>query len=86
MAALTAITGVGRWTAEVYLLMCEGRADAFPAGDLALQVAIHGAEDWAGPRVSERTLRARAEAWRPWRGVAAHLLWAYYPTLPRRPV
>ena len=85
VAVLTQITGVGRWTAELYLLMCEGRADAFPAGDLALQVAMHGAEDWAGSRPSERALRARAEAWRPWRGVVAHLLWAYYRTLPRRP-
>ena len=84
VAVLTRITGVGRWTAELYLLMCEGRADAFPAGDLALQVAMHGAEDWAGPRPSERALRVRAEPWRPWRGVAAHLLWAFYQALPPR--
>jgi DNA-3-methyladenine glycosylase II len=85
VAEMTRITGVGRWTAELYLLMAEGRADAFPAGDLALQVAMHGAEDWAGPRPAEKALRARAEPWRPWRGVVAHLLWAYYRTLPRRP-
>ena len=80
---LTRITGVGRWTAEIYLMMSEGRPDAFPAGDLALQAAMLAAEGLTGARPSERALRARAEPWRPWRGVAAHLLWAFYPTLPR---
>jgi DNA-3-methyladenine glycosylase II len=81
---LTAITGIGRWTAEVYLLMCEGRPDAFPAADLALQEAMRAAE--ARPeRPSERALRARAEPWRPWRGVAAHLLWAFYRLERGRP-
>ena len=81
-ARLVAIKGVGRWTAEVYLLMAEGRPDAFPAGDLALQEATRAGEGWP-QRPSERALRARAEAWRPWRGVAAHLLWAFYRV--RRP-
>ena len=83
-ARLTAVTGVGRWTAELYLLMCEGRADAFPAADLALQEATRVAEGWP-QRPSERVLRARAEAWRPWRGVAAHLLWACYRLQRERP-
>ena len=83
-ARLTAITGVGRWTAELYLLMCEGRPDAFPAADLALQEAMRAAEGWP-QRPSERALRARAEAWRPWRGVAAHLLWAWYRLQRGRP-
>ena len=77
IAALTSIKGVGRWTAELYLLFCEGRLDAFPAGDLALQEGLRMAEDGEG-RLSEKGLYARAEAWRPYRGVAAHLLWAYY--------
>ena len=83
-ATLTAIKGVGRWTAEVYLLMCEGRADAFPAGDLALQEAMRAAEG-SPQRPSERALRARAEPWRPWRGVAAHLLWGFYRVARRPP-
>jgi len=87
VAALTAVKGVGRWTAEVYLLMCEGRPDAWPAGDLALQEAWREAQGDA-VRPDERALRARAEPWRPWRGVAAHLLWAAYlqarPPRPRR--
>lgn len=80
LAALVAIKGVGLWTAEVYLLMCEGRADAFPAGDLALQEAwreVAGLE----ARPNEKALRRMAEPWRPWRGVAAHLLWAWYVTM-----
>ena len=83
VGVLTRITGVGRWTAEIYLMMSEGRPDAFPAGDLALQAAMLAAEGLTGARPSERALRARAEPWRPWRGVAAHLLWAFYLTLPR---
>lgn len=78
VAVLTAVKGVGRWTAEVYLLMCEGRPDAFPAGDLALQEAWREAEGAGAGRPDEKALRARAEPWRPWRGAAAHLLWAAY--------
>ncbi len=77
IAALVSLKGVGRWTAEVYLLFCEGRLDAFPAGDLALQEAVReleGAED----RPNEKALYARGETWRPYRGVATHLLWDYY--------
>jgi DNA-3-methyladenine glycosylase II len=77
VAALTSLKGVGRWTAELYLLFCEGRLDVFPAGDLALQEAIRVA-DGAESRMTEKQLYARAEAWRPHRGVAAHMLWAYY--------
>ena len=80
LAALVAIKGVGLWTAEVYLLMCEGRTDAFPAGDLALQEAWREAAGLAA-RPNEKALRELAEPWRPWRGVAAHLLWAWYVTL-----
>ncbi|MFH3479042.1 MULTISPECIES: DNA-3-methyladenine glycosylase [unclassified Xanthobacter] len=74
---LVRLPGVGRWTAELYLLFCLGRADAFPAGDLALQVALGEGFDLGG-RCTELGLRAIAEDWRPLRGVAAHLLWAYY--------
>jgi DNA-3-methyladenine glycosylase II len=80
LTALVAIKGVGLWTAEVYLLMCEGRTDAFPAGDLALQEAWREASGLES-RPDEKALRRLAEPWRPWRGVAAHLLWAWYVTL-----
>jgi len=79
-AELVRLPGIGRWTAEIYLLFCLGHADVLPAGDLALQVA---AADLLGlsARPSERELRALAERWRPHRGAAAHLLWAYYHVL-----
>jgi DNA-3-methyladenine glycosylase II len=76
-AMLTALHGIGPWTADLYLLFCLGHADAFPAGDLALQEASRIV--FALPaRPSARDLGALADAWRPWRGAAAHLLWAYY--------
>ncbi|MFK8252711.1 DNA-3-methyladenine glycosylase family protein [Ancylobacter terrae] len=76
-AALVALPGIGPWTAEVYLLFALGRADAFPAGDLAVQIAA--AEALGHPeRLAAPALEAIAEDWRPLRGVAAQLLWAYY--------
>lgn len=74
---LTTVKGIGPWTADIYLLFCLGHPDAFPAGDLALQEAArlaYGLE--ARPR--EQEFVALAERWRPWRGVAAKVLWAYY--------
>jgi DNA-3-methyladenine glycosylase II len=82
VAALTALKGVGRWTAETYLMFCEGRFDLFPAGDIALQEALRLA-DGAPTRLPEKALYARAEGWKPYRGVAAHLLWAYYGAVKR---
>jgi DNA-3-methyladenine glycosylase II len=82
IARLTAIKGVGLWTAELYLLFCLARRDAFPAGDLALQEGLRFAEG-SRVRLGEKQLYARAEAWRPDRGVAAHLLWAYYSGVKR---
>jgi DNA-3-methyladenine glycosylase II len=82
VTTLVALHGIGRWTAEAYLMFCEGRSDFFPAGDLALQEALRLA-DGAEERLTEKALYARAEAWRPHRGVAAHLLWAYYGALKR---
>jgi DNA-3-methyladenine glycosylase II len=74
---LTALHGVGPWTADVYLLFCLGHSDAWPAGDLALQDAIRlGLGLDARPTTTEMT--ALAEVWRPFRGAAAHLWWAYY--------
>ncbi len=77
IAAMTALKGVGVWTAEVYLLFCAGHRDIFPAGDLALRSAAGHALGLA-ERPGEKTLREIAGRWRPWRSVAARLLWAYY--------
>ena len=82
-AELVAVPGIGPWTADAYLLFCLGHADAFPAGDLALQEAARlllGLE--ARPRAADLT--AHAERWRPWRGVAAFALWAYYAKVKGR--
>jgi DNA-3-methyladenine glycosylase II len=82
-AALTALHGVGPWTADIYLLFCLGHADAFPAGDLAVQEAARIAFGLR-KRPDPKALTKLAQAWRPWRGVAAHLLWAYYHAVKRR--
>lgn len=81
--ALTAIHGIGPWTADIYSLMCLGHADSFAAGDLALQEAARHAFGMS-ERPGARSLHALAEQWRPWRGVAAHLLWASYAILKGR--
>ena len=76
-AKLTAVKGIGPWTADIYLMFCLGHADAFAAGDLALQEAARLAFELES-RPPAAALAGLAEAWRPWRGVAARLLWAYY--------
>ena len=76
-ATLTAVHGIGPWTADIYLLFCLGHADAWPAGDLAIQEAMRVAFNLkARPNAKEAI--AFAETWRPWRGAAAYLLWSYY--------
>ena len=82
-ATLTALHGVGPWTADIYLLFCLGHADAFPSGDLAVQESARIALNLR-KRPDAKQLTKIAEAWRPWRGVAAHLLWAYYHVVKRR--
>jgi len=77
VAALTAIKGVGRWTAETWLMFCDGRTDLFPGGDVALQEAMRWV-DRGEVRPNEKEAYARAEIWRPHRGIAAHLLWGWY--------
>jgi DNA-3-methyladenine glycosylase II len=77
VASLVALPGIGRWTAEIYAMFSLGRADVFAPADLALQEAARLLFDLP-ERPKERALRAMAEAWSPWRGVAARLLWAYY--------
>ncbi|WP_419906663.1 DNA-3-methyladenine glycosylase family protein [Hoeflea sp.] len=83
IAAMTALKGIGPWTAEVYLLFCAGHGDIFPAGDVALQAAAGHALGFEA-RPDQKTLRQIAVDWQPWRGVAARLLWAYYATEMRR--
>ncbi|NEJ70282.1 DNA-3-methyladenine glycosylase 2 family protein [Rhizobium phaseoli] len=83
LGELTALKGVGPWTAEVYLMFCGGHADVFPAGDVALQNAV-GAAFGLAARPQPKALAAMAEAWAPWRSVAARLFWAYYATKMRR--
>ena len=83
-AALRAIPGIGPWTATIYRLMALGRPDAWPVHDIALAQAV--AELWHLPaRPSPEQMLALAEGWRPWRAVAARLLWHYYLSRPKRP-
>jgi DNA-3-methyladenine glycosylase II len=77
IAALTRIKGIGRWSAEIYLLFAEGRPDIWPAGDLAVQIEI-GRILGHPERPSEKQTRAWSEAWRPHRGAAAIFAWHHY--------
>lgn len=80
---LTALPGIGPWTADVYLLFCLGHGDAWPAGDLAVQEAVKvglGLKE----RPTPKQMAPLAEPWRPLRGAAAHLWWAYYRVLRNR--
>ena len=77
IALLTRIKGIGRWSAEIYLLFAEGRTDVWPAGDLAVQVEIGKLLGLEG-KPSEKQLRELAEAWRPHRGAVAVLAWHSY--------
>ena len=74
IAHLTAVKGIGRWSAEIYLLFAEGRPDVFPAGDLAVQIEIGNILGLEG-KPTEKAVRALAEAWRPHRGAAAVFAW-----------
>ena len=81
--ALTRVRGIGRWTADIYLLMALRRADVWPRGDLALVVAIRevkGLDSRPGPEA----FAAMGEPYRPWRAAAARVLWHHYLSTPRR--
>jgi DNA-3-methyladenine glycosylase II len=83
IARLVALPGIGPWTAEIYAMFSLGHADVFAAGDLALQEsgrALFGLDQ----RPDAAALRKSAEAWAPWRSVAARILWAYYRVLKSR--
>lgn len=77
IASLTRVKGIGRWSAEIYLLFAEGRADIWPAGDLAVQIEV-GRILGHEARPSEKLTRELAEAWRPHRGAAAIFTWHHY--------
>ena len=82
-AHMTAVSGIGPWTAHIYLMFCLGHADAFAPGDLALQEAARigfGLE----ARPNPKEMAVIAENWRAWRGVAARLLWSYYAVVKTR--
>jgi len=84
ISAIATVRGMGRWSAEVYLLFALEREDVFPAGDIALAgaaAALKGLPARPGPV----PLRALAEQWRPWRGLAARLLWHHWRFLTGRP-
>jgi len=77
IATLTAVTGIGQWTAEIYAMFALGRADVFASGDLALQEAVRMA--YALPnRPTSKAMAEMAQQWSPWRAVAARALWSYY--------
>jgi DNA-3-methyladenine glycosylase II len=81
--ALTAVHGIGPWTANIYLLFCIGHADAWPAGDLALQEAARLLFKLKS-RPTTKEMQPLAEPWQPWRGAAAYMLWTYYRVAKQR--
>lgn len=80
---LTALHGIGPWTADVYLLFCLGHGDAWPAGDLAVQEGVRIGLGLA-TRPTAKQMVPIAEPWRPMRGAAAHLWWSYYRAVKKR--
>ena len=80
---LTALHGIGPWTADVYLLFCLGHGDAWPAGDIAMQEAVKVGLGLT-TRPTAKQMAPLAEPWRPLRGAAAHLWWSYYRVLKKR--
>lgn len=83
VATLTQVPGIGVWTAEIYAMFSLGRADIFAPGDLAMRESARLLFDWS-ERPTPRAFREMAQAWSPWRAVAARLLWAYYQTVKDR--
>ena len=77
IARLTRVKGIGRWSAEIYLLFAQGRPDIWPAGDLAIQAGLHQILDLP-ERPDERTTRALAADWSPHRGAVAVFIWHHY--------
>ena len=78
---ITSLRGFGRWSAEIYLMFCLQRADLFPAGDLALRVALQKLKRHPEP-LDEKGARALVEDWSPYRSAASLFLWHYYRGAP----
>ena len=83
VSELTQVSGVGNWTAEIYVMFSLGRADVFAPGDLALQEATRSLFNLQ-ERPNEKELRSMAKDWSPWQAVAARLLWSYYNQQKKR--
>jgi DNA-3-methyladenine glycosylase II len=84
IAAISSVRGLGRWTAEVYLVFALERLDVFPAGDIALAASVAGLKDLP-TRPTPIQLRTMADAWRPYRALAARLLWHHWRFMTGRP-
>ncbi len=82
---LMSLKGIGRWSAEIYLMFCCGHWDFFPAGDIALRSAA-GDIYYGGNRPDEKELRMLAERWSPYKSIAARLLWRYYADMKNREI
>ena len=82
-AALTALPGIGPWTSTIYRLMVLRRPDAWPVHDIALAQALAELRGLDAPARRRRRCSALAETWRPWRAVAARILWHHYLSTPR---
>ena len=85
MESLQSVKGIGRWTAEIYLLFCLGRPNVWPAGDIAVQSALQSLAGY-DVRPAPEDMDEAAEKWRPVRGVAALILWNYYRHINQRPI
>jgi len=85
MESLQSVKGIGRWTAEIYLLFCLGRPNVWPAGDIAVQSALQSLAEYEA-RPGTQEMDEAAENWRPVRGVAALVLWNYYRHINQRPI
>lgn len=85
IAALVALKGIGRWTAEIYLMMALGRPDIWPVGDLAIQLGVQRLKGWT-EKPTPLQLLAVAEPWRPHRSLAAKLVWHHYVALQEQAV
>ena len=80
---LTTVKGIGLWTANIYLLMALGRPDIWPRGDLALHIAMQKMKGWE-QRPTSDDAETFSEKWRPWRAIAARMLWHFYLSQPRK--
>lgn len=85
MEAIIEVKGFGAWSAEIYLLFCEGRMDTWPAGDLALQVAVQSIRELAERPTAKETIPL-VKAWQPYRGAMAVFLWHYYNSSDGAPI